>query len=143
MVRIMIIRQISAFVENRPGRLAEITKILAESDVDMRALSIADTTDFGILRIIVREPEKVAELLKSRRVTVALTDVVAVKLPDKPGSLSLLLELLAENCISVEYLYAFVSRKDTDSACVVLRANDTQLASKVLTENGYKGIESL
>ena len=139
----MIIKQISAFVENRPGRIAEITKILADNDIDLRALSIADTTDFGILRIIVKEPEEVAELLKKNRVTVALTDVAAIKLPDRPGALSLMLELLADNCISVEYLYAFVARTESDSACVVIRASDTAKAEKVLTENGYRGIEEL
>ena len=90
----MYLKQISAFVENRPGRLAEITEILADNGIDLRALSIADTTDFGILRVIVDKPEEVAELLKSKRVTVTLTDVIAIKLPDKSGALSNMLRIL-------------------------------------------------
>ena len=131
----MYLKQISAFVENRPGRLAEITEILADNGIDLRALSIADTTDFGILRVIVDKPEEVAELLKSKRVTVTLT---AIKLPDKSGALSNMLRLLADNCVSVEYLYAFVSKSADDAACVVIRADDNEKARNVLVSNDYK-----
>ena len=134
----MYLKQISAFVENRPGRLAEITEILADNGIDLRALSIADTTDFGILRVIVDKPEEVAELLKSKRVTVTLTDVIAIKLPDKSGALSNMLRLLADNCVSVEYLYAFVSKSADDAACVVIRANKNEKARNVLVSNDYK-----
>ena len=139
----MYIKQISAFVENRPGRIAEITDILAKNDVDLRALSIADTADFGILRIIVEKPDEVALLLKENRVTVSLTDVVGVKLPDKPGALSYMLKTLAENSISVEYLYAFVAPTEKDCACVVVRADNVAKASDVLKANGYNCIDSL
>ena len=84
----MFIKQISAFVENRPGRIAEITEILASHNIDLRALSVADTTDFGILRFIVDKPDEVSALLRENRVTVTLTDVLAIKLPDKPGALN-------------------------------------------------------
>ena len=134
----MYLKQISAFVENRPGRLAEITEILANNGIDLRALSIADTTDFGILRVVVDKPEEVAELLKSKRVTVTLTDVIAIKLPDKSGALSNMLRLLADNCVSVEYLYAFVSKSADDVACVVIRADDNEKARNVLVSNDYK-----
>ena len=137
----MFIKQISAFVENRPGRIAEITEILASHNIDLRALSVADTTDFGILRIIVDHPDEVAVLLRESRVTVTLTDVLAIKLPDKPGALSNMLRLLADSCVSVEYLYAFVTPTDSGAALVVLRADDIVKAEKVLQSNGYKGME--
>ena len=139
----MFIKQISAFVENRPGRIAEITEILAEHEIDLRALSVADTTDFGILRIIVDDPDKVASLLRENRVTVTLTDVLAIRLPDKPGAVSNMLRLLADNCVSVEYLYAFVTPVEPGAACVVIRADDISKAENILQENGYKGIENL
>lgn len=136
-------KQISAFVENRPGRIAEITKILADSSVDLRALSIADTADFGILRMIVDNPEEVAKLLKNNGIAISLTDVVSIKLPDKPGALNSLLSLLANNDISVEYLYAFVAPDKNGAACVVVRVNDTNKAGDVLKANNYEGITSL
>ena len=136
-------KQISAFVENRPGRIAEITKILADSHIDLRALSIADTADFGILRMIVDNPEEVSALLKNSGIAVSLTEVVAIKLPDKPGALNSLLSLFANNCISVEYLYAFVAPAENGAACVVVRVNDITKAGDVLKLNNYKCITSL
>lgn len=139
----MFIKQISAFVENRPGRIAEITEILAENDIDLRALSIADTADFGILRIIVDNPDEVAVILKENKVTVSLTDVIAIKLPDKPGALNYLLKLLSDNRISVEYLYAFVAPSENGSACVVIRTDNPQAAAEILRINSYRGISNL
>ncbi len=138
----MFLKQISAFVENRPGRIAEITDILAKNDIDLRALSIADTTDFGILRLIVQNPDQAAMLLRENRVTVTLTDVVAIRLPDKAGALNNLLGLLAKNSVAVEYLYAFVAPED-GGACVVIRTDNNEKAEKLLVENSYKGIETL
>lgn len=139
----MFIKQISAFVENRPGRIAEITEILASHNIDLRALSVADTTDFGILRIIVDRPDEVTALFRENRVTVTLTDVLAIKLPDKPGALNYMLRLLADNCVAVEYLYAFVAPAEEGSACVVLRTDNIAKAESLLKDNGYKGIENL
>lgn len=139
----MFIKQISAFVENRPGRIAEITEILADNDIDLRALSIADTADFGILRIIVDNPDEVAVILRENKVTVSLTDVIAIKLPDKPGALNYLLKLLSDNRISVEYLYAFVAPSENGSACVVIRADNPQAAAEILRINSYRGISNL
>lgn len=138
----MFIKQISAFVENRPGRIAEITEILASHGIDLRALSVADTTDFGILRIIVDHPDEVAMLLRENSVTVTLTDVLAIKLSDQPGSLSHMLRLLADHGVSVEYLYAFVAPTESGSACVVLRTDDIGKAESVLKENHYRGLEA-
>ncbi len=139
----MFIKQISAFVENKPGRLAQITGILAENSIDLRALSVADSADFGIIRMIVDRPDEVAAVLKENKVTVTLTDVIAVRLPDKPGALNHLLDLLAENRVSVEYLYAFVTPSESGAACVVVRADDPEKAGEVLRVNGYRGIANL
>ena len=136
-------KQISAFVENRPGRIAEITKILADNHIDLRALSIADTADFGILRMIVDNPEQVSTLLKNSGVAISITEVVAIKLSDKPGALNSLLSLFASNNISVEYLYAFVAPAENGAACVVVRVNDIKKAGEVLKENNYTCITSL
>ena len=139
----MIIKQISAFVENKPGRLAQITGILAENNVDMRALSIADTTDFGILRIIVDNPETVAELMRKNNITVSVNEVIAVKLDDKPGALSMLLTRFSENDIPVEYLYAFVAKENMGGAYVVIRVEDNEKAQHILEQNCYEGVENI
>lgn len=139
----MFIKQISAFVENRPGRIAEITEMLASNNIDLRALSIADTADFGILRIIVDNPDEVAVILRENKVTVSLTDVIAIMLPDKPGALNYLLKLLSDNRISVEYLYAFVAPSENGSACVVIRTDNPQSAAEILRVNSYRGISNL
>ncbi|MCL2084570.1 MAG: ACT domain-containing protein [Oscillospiraceae bacterium] len=131
----MHINQISVFVENRTGRLYEITDILARNNINIRALSIADTTDFGILRLIVNEPEQCRAALKDAGVTTKMTEVLAAQLNDKPGALSELLGTLRAENIDVEYIYAFVSRADS-GAYVVLRVEDIAAASKTLLNAG-------
>lgn len=127
----MLIHQISVFVENRAGRLADITGVLAENNIDIRALSIADTTDFGILRLIVSQPEKAVEVLKAAGITVSKTEVIAVRLSDEPGALHKILSALRSEDIVVEYVYAFITRKDAD-ACVILRVEDNARAAEAL-----------
>ena len=127
----MIIKQISVFVENKSGRLAQITKVLADNHIDIRALSLADTTKFGILRFIVNEPERAEQALRDAGLTVSITDVIAVSVEDQPGGLSYPLSLLDEKGISVEYIYAFVGAPH-DKAFVILRVEDNQLAAEVL-----------
>lgn len=139
----MIIKQVSVFVENRPGRLSEIVDILAKNGVNMRALSIADTMDFGILRIIVDEPDKVMLMLRENKITATAADVLAVRLEDKPGALSELLGALAKEGISVEYIYAFVARQDDGSAYVVIRVEDNDKAQQVVEKLGFSGIEKI
>ena len=131
----MIIKQISVFVENKSGRLAQITKVLADNHIDIRALSLADTTKFGILRFIVNEPERAEQALRDAGLTVSITDVSAVSVEDQPGGLSYPLSLLDEKGISVEYIYAFVGAPH-DKAFVILRVEDNQLAAEVLKEHG-------
>ncbi len=133
----MIIKQISVFVENKAGRLAEITTLLAEAGVDIRALSVADTNDFGILRLIVNNPDKAEEMLKEHGYTVALTKVLAIGIHDQPGGLAAPMKTLFEHHISVEYMYAFIS-KSVDTAYVILRVEDNERAAQVLQESGVK-----
>lgn len=133
----MTIYQISVFVENRLGRLAEITGVLAREKIDIRALSIADTSDFGILRLIVDQPDRAVQALRDAGITVSKTEVVAVRLSDRPGGLHEVLEKLGEHDITVEYVYAFITRKDED-AYVILRVEDNGKAVDVLRESGYR-----
>lgn len=131
----MIIKQISIFVENKAGRLAEITETIAKAGIDIRALSIADTTDFGILRLIVDKPEDAALTLKEAGLTVSITNVIAVGIDDTPGAFSVPMRILADAGIDVEYMYAFISR-DTQKAYVILRVADNDVAAKALTDKG-------
>ena len=133
----MLIKQISVFIENKPGRLKAITNILKENDVDILAISIADTKDFGILRLIVNDAEKASQTLKNAECTVKLTDVLAIKLQDKPGGLAKVMDTLFENSISVEYMYAFLSKQDGQAA-VILRVDDNSKAADVLSGAGIE-----
>ena len=133
----MFIKQISIFVENKPGRLSAVTNILKENNIDIRALSIADTRDFGILRLIVNDPQKACEALKDADCTVTLTDVMAVAVDDTPGGLDKIMELLYAGHISVEYMYAFISKTDKE-AFVILRVEDNDTAEKIFAENNVK-----
>lgn len=131
----MLIKQISVFVENKEGRLAEITETIAKAGVDIRALSIADTTDFGILRLIVDKPHETEKVLRDSGFTVSVTSVIAVGIDDVPGGFAKPMRVLANAHIDVEYMYAFISR-DTKKAYVILRVNDNATATKVLEEAG-------
>lgn len=133
----MTIKQISTFVENKPGRLAEITAILKQKNIDIRALSIADTTDFGILRLIVDDPDRAEKALKEAGFTVSLTKVIAIGVEDKPGGLADALAALNEAGIAVEYMYAFLSR-EASTAFVILRVADNDHAIQVLSKAGHQ-----
>ena len=133
----MAIRQLTVFVENKQGKLVEITRLLAEAGIDMRALSIADTKDFGILRLIVSDTDKALLELAEHGVMVKITEVAAVELPHRPGSLNGALTALNEAGINVEYLYAFLSSKG-QGAYVVLRVADNAAAEEVLSQAGYR-----
>lgn len=133
----MIIKQLSVFVENQPGRLAEITDALYKKDIDIRALSIADTTNFGILRLIVNHPSRAESALKEQGFTVSQTDVIGVGVEDRPGGLAAALEVLRDANIAVEYMYAFVSKAEK-TAFVILRVEDNDAAIRALQEKGVK-----
>jgi len=133
----MLISQISIFVENKSGRLCEITGILSDAGVDIRALSIADTTNFGILRLIVSDPAKAEAALKAGGFTVNVTQVIGVHIEDKPGALHKVLQVLDGSGIGVEYAYAFITRTK-DDAFVILRVEDNQKAINTLQANGVR-----
>ncbi|NLG53062.1 MAG: acetolactate synthase [Clostridiales bacterium] len=133
----MIINQISVFIENKEGRLAELLEILAGNNIDIRALSIADTADFGILRLIVNDPERAMNALEKEGVTVSKTQVIGVKLNDAPGALAHVLNVLSRHHISVEYTYAFITHSKNE-ACVILRVEDNDKAINILNQNGIE-----
>ena len=135
----MNIKQLSIFVENKQGRLAEITEIISKSGANIRALSIADTTDFGILRLIVDTPDAAAAALKQAGITVSVTNVIAIGIDDTPGAFSVPMRILSDAGVDVEYMYAFITRK-SEKAYVILRVADNDLATKTLAD---KGIELL
>jgi hypothetical protein len=130
----MLVKQISIFLENKSGRLAEVSKTLGEHNIDISALSIADTTDFGILRLIVNKPEEAESILKDCGFMVNCTNVIAIGVEDKPGGLSAALEILNAQKIGVEYMYAFVCKAEKE-ALVILRVEDPEKAIAVLIEN--------
>ena len=132
----MKVEQISIFIENKSGRLAEITRILEEAGINIRALSLADTSDFGILRLIVNDVEKAKSVLKEKNFTVNKTEVIAVEVPDRPGGLSTILQCLDRNDLNVEYMYAFVERCG-GNAVIIFRFDDTDKAITVLTDNTF------
>jgi len=132
----MLVKQISVFLENKEGRVAQVTQILSESKINIRALSIADTTEFGILRLIVDKPENAETALKDEGFTVSITEVIAISIEDEPGGLAKALELLHENKISVEYIYAFIS-KTSHRANVILRVESCERAIESLESGGF------
>ncbi len=131
----MLIKQISVFVENRQGRLHMLTEVLAKEGIDLKAMTIADTTDFGIMRCIVADPEKTLKVIQANNFTATITEVVAVEVPDVPGGLSNVLKILDEANVSVEYLYSFV-RKHKDNALIIFRVENPQDAVKILQAKG-------
>ncbi|MBW4055462.1 MAG: ACT domain-containing protein [Proteobacteria bacterium] len=136
----MKVEQISIFIENKSGRLAEITRILGEAGINIRALSLADTSDFGILRLIVNNGAKATSVLKENGFTVNNTEVVAVEVPDRPGGLSAILQTLDREAINVEYMYAFVERC-AGNAVIIFRFDETDKAIDVLKNKNFNMLE--
>lgn len=134
----MTVKQLSVFCENRPGRLSGITRMLADNDINIRAMSIADTKDFGILRLIVDDFEKALKMFKDNDMAVTSTNVLCIRLADKPGGLADAMECLYKENISVEYMYAaFISETD-ETAYLVLRVDKLDTAVTALDEGGFK-----
>lgn len=133
----MKVEQISIFLENRAGRLAEVIHCLAEANIDIRALSLADTSDFGILRLIVCDQEKASALLKEKGFTLGRAAVVGVEVPDKPGGLDSVLRLVSANGINVEYMYAIVGRSD-GKALMIFRFDKVDKALDLLVRNDFR-----
>jgi len=136
----MKVEQISVFLENKPGALADVTRILGEAGVNIRALSLADTKDFGILRLIVNDNEKAREVLGRKGLTVRKTEVVAVEVPDRPGGLAEILKVLSEASINVEYLYAFVQQSG-ENAIIIFRFDEIDRAIAALSEKKVRILE--
>jgi hypothetical protein len=126
----MIIKQVSVFLENKSGRLNEVTQILGDAGLNMSAFTIADTSDFGILRLIVSDPEKAKEVLKKNKFAVQTTEVILVKTPNVPGGLAKMLNILNAENVFIEYMYAFSNSEDT--AVIVLRPTDLQKCIDIL-----------
>jgi len=136
----MKVEQISIFIENKSGRLAEVTRVLGEAGVNIRALSLADTSDFGILRLIVNKTDQAKAVLKEKGFTVNKTDVVAVEVPDRPSGLYGILNILDQGQVNVEYMYAFVERCG-ENAVIIFRFDNTDEAIQVLTRGGVRVLE--
>ena len=137
----MSIKQLSVFVENKFGRVSDICNVLAENHINMSALSIADTSEFGVARIIVDKPEEAKKVLSQSGVIVKVTDVIGVAIDDKPGGLAGVLALLKEGEVSVEYMYAFLP-KMRDHAMVVLKVDKPDVAQAVFKTNGVHMAET-
>ena len=133
----MTVNQISVFLENKPGQLAELTNVLSSHGISMRALSIADTRDYGIARIMVDDPYGTLIILKDNGWIAKITPVLAVSMEDKAGALDQILNVLAKAGIALEYVYAFLTHKQ-GSACLVVRTADAEATAKVLKANGIK-----
>ena len=138
----MTVKQISVFLENKPGKLMEFVKLLQDHNVDMRALSLAEAPDFGVLRVIVDDPDKAQAVLKESGSISSVTPVLAAKIADKPGGLCEILEILQEGDVNVEYTYAFTARKN-EGACMVLRVSDAVIdkAVELLNKKGISLID--
>lgn len=135
----MAVRQISVFMENKVGPLAEITTLLAQHQINMRALSVAETQDFGILRIIVEEPEKAEQVLKDNQIIFRESSVLAVLMEDRPGSMAAVVDQLAQAGIPVEYAYAFITRQ-ADNACLILKVKEDEAAEALLEREGIRSL---
>jgi hypothetical protein len=137
----MSVKQISVFLENKKGRLADVTRILSKESVNIRALSLADTADFGVLRIIVNDPDRCLAVLKTNSFVAQVTEVVAIEVEDRPGGLARILEALDEAGVNVEYMYAYVE-KSKDNAVVICRIDDRERALAALRGSGIPTLDS-
>lgn len=132
----MKITQLSVFLENKPGRLQHVLKVLSDKGINIQTITIAELNDFGILRMIVNRPDEAIDALKQDHVTCSKTEVIAVAIDDKPGSLLKLIESFSSNSINIEYMYAFTGRHE-ERPIMIFRFEDNELAKKALTDGGY------
>lgn len=135
----MTVKQISIFLENKSGRLAEVTKLLGDGGINLRAMTIADTADFGILRLITHNTERALKILEDGGFTARVTEVLGVEVPDKPGGLSSVMDVFAKNGVNIEYLYASLE-KNENNAIVIFKVENIQKGMKVLQENNFNTI---
>lgn len=137
----MSIKQISVFLENKPGALYAMTGVLAQNNIDMRALSLAETKDFGIVRIIVDHVYQATTVLKDAGYVHSVTPVLGVAIPDTPGGLNKVLQVLTDAQVNVEYMYAFLGGKDTEHAYMIFRVADNAAAASALAARGVQVVE--
>ena len=137
----MSMKQLSVFVENKPGAMCAMTAVLAEQGIDMRALSLAETKDFGIVRLIVNDVYNASTVLRDAGYVHSVTPVLGVEIPDTPGGLNKVLSILAENNVNVEYMYASLGAKQEEHAYMIFRVEDVVVASAVLEKNGIKTVK--
>ena len=137
----MSIKQISVFLENKPGTLNTMTSVLADQNIDMRALSLAETRDFGICRIIVDDIFRATTVLKDAGFVNTLTPVIAVAIPDEPGGLNTVLKILTAADVNIEYMYAFLGGADSNHAYMIFRVEDNRAAEKALAAAGIRLVE--
>ena len=135
----MKITQISVFLENRQGRLYDVCSLLGDNNVNIRALTIAETESFGVLRIVVDKSELAIRLLRDNHFVANFTDVIAIEVSDKPGGLASILKILAENDVNIEYMYGFVE-KFSDKALLVMRFEDTDFAQQILAKHNVRAV---
>ncbi len=138
----MKIQQISMFLENKPGRISEPCKILAANNINILTLSLADTQQFGILRLIIQDWQKAKEVLEREGFIVNITEVVATEVEDKPGGLAKILEIIEKEGLNIEYMYAFTFRSG-DKAVIVFRFDQPDLAIKALQSKGINVLDSV
>lgn len=136
----MFVKQVSVFLENKLGRLATVAGVLGDNGIDISAMALADTTNFGILRMIVNDPDKAVAILKEADFTVSTTDVLAVEVDDRPGGLASVLEVLQDHDIGIEYAYSFIKRAG-DKAFILFRVEDPDKAVKLLKDTGVKVLD--
>ena len=135
----MTVKQISVFLENKPGKLADFTDVLSKNEIDMRALSLAEAEDFGIVRIIVDDVYNASTVLKDAGYVFSITKVLAVAIPDEPGGLSKVIRTLGDNDVNVEYMYAFTTKKE-GVAYMIFRVQDNKKAAEVLQKAGFRPV---
>jgi hypothetical protein len=136
----MRIQQISVFLENKTGRLADVTRLIADAGVNIRALSVADTAEFGILRLIVDKPDEAAAALARGGFTTRMTDVLAIEIPDRPGSLARVMEIFKETGVNIEYLYASLE-EDTSTAVVIFKVEDIDRSLEIIETHKLSAID--
>lgn len=138
----MNVTQLSAFVANKPGHLQKVLKVLADENINIITLTIAETTDFGILRMIVNDPDKGYAVLKQHNITSSVTDVLALEIDDTPGSLFNALDVFARMNLNIEYMYAFTEKRD-GKAVMIFRFEDIELAKSALKNKGYNIVRKI
>lgn len=130
------VKQLSVFVENKSGRLSDVLNSLSEKNIDISALSIADTTDFGIVRMIVSDPDTAAKVLKENGIVVKITEVIALAVQDRPGGLAEVVSALKDAGVAIEYIYAFIGKSE-NSAMVIVKADDPIKAIQIMKETHH------